>query len=254
MSLQGEPRLSPSVAVGSMDFRSGLSKQAVRALQEQFAGEYWLDCGLSRGDLLWQSHTIWLLPRCCPRRRSLLFRRDDGAVIRSRYRDHVRNKHPADMTTFRPDRTVLYVHGATFRPPRHSIQARWHVMDGLYRRPRLRRLPARPARLRQVDTAEGNEPDAGSQPPIVRGDTAVKDIGTAVDFMLARRKSAPETARMVVGHDADGNLHHAKRQQGRAAGALRAGLDPQTASLVQAGPARSPPIARSSAIRRSDAG
>ena len=27
---------------------------------------------------------------------------------------YVRNKHPADMTTFRPDRTVLYVHGATY--------------------------------------------------------------------------------------------------------------------------------------------
>ena len=26
----------------------------------------------------------------------------------------VRNKHPADMTTFRPERTVLYVHGATY--------------------------------------------------------------------------------------------------------------------------------------------
>jgi pimeloyl-ACP methyl ester carboxylesterase len=27
---------------------------------------------------------------------------------------YVRNKHPADMTAFRPDRTVLYVHGATY--------------------------------------------------------------------------------------------------------------------------------------------
>ena len=27
---------------------------------------------------------------------------------------YVRNKRPADMTAFRPDRTVLYVHGATY--------------------------------------------------------------------------------------------------------------------------------------------
>jgi alpha-beta hydrolase superfamily lysophospholipase len=27
---------------------------------------------------------------------------------------YVRNKRPADMTTFRPERTVLYVHGATY--------------------------------------------------------------------------------------------------------------------------------------------
>ena len=34
---------------------------------------------------------------------------------------YVRNKHPADMTTFRPDRTVLYVHGATY-PASHGIR------------------------------------------------------------------------------------------------------------------------------------
>ena len=27
---------------------------------------------------------------------------------------YVRNKRPADMATFRPERTVLYVHGATY--------------------------------------------------------------------------------------------------------------------------------------------
>ena len=27
---------------------------------------------------------------------------------------YVRNKRPADMTSFRPERTVLYVHGATY--------------------------------------------------------------------------------------------------------------------------------------------
>ena len=30
--------------------------------------------------------------------------------------------------------------------------------------------------------------DPKANPPIVRGDTAVKDIGTAVDFVLSRRK------------------------------------------------------------------
>ena len=27
---------------------------------------------------------------------------------------YVRNKHPTGLTTFRPDRTVLFVHGATY--------------------------------------------------------------------------------------------------------------------------------------------
>jgi hypothetical protein len=28
---------------------------------------------------------------------------------------YVRNKHPADMAAFRPERIVLFVHGATYR-------------------------------------------------------------------------------------------------------------------------------------------
>ena len=31
---------------------------------------------------------------------------------------YVRNKRPADMTTFRPERTLLFVHGATY--PAHA--------------------------------------------------------------------------------------------------------------------------------------
>ncbi len=67
---------------------------------------------------------------------------------------YVRNKRPADMTAFRPERTLLYVHGATY-PAIDGVrpQARRPVMDGLHRGARLRRLPPRPARLRQVDAA-----------------------------------------------------------------------------------------------------
>jgi hypothetical protein len=67
---------------------------------------------------------------------------------------YVRNKRPANMTNFRPEQTVLYVHGATypsetaFRP-----QARWDVVDGIYRLARLRRVAPGPARLRQVDAS-----------------------------------------------------------------------------------------------------
>ena len=43
--------------------------------------------------------------------------------------------------------------------------------------------------------------DAKANPPIVRGDTAVKDIGAVVDFVLARRNiAARQPARLVVGH------------------------------------------------------
>ena len=101
---------------------------------------------------------------------------------------YVRNKRPADMTSFRPEQTVLYVHGATY-PSRDGVrpQARWRVLDGIHRRARLRRLAARPARLRQIHAAAemADKPEANA--PIVTGETAVKDIGTAVDFILQRR-------------------------------------------------------------------
>ena len=70
----------------------------------------------------------------------------------------VRNKRPANMTSFRPERTVVYVHGATYPAlDRLRPQARWALLDGVHRGARLRRLPARPARLRQVDAAEGDD-------------------------------------------------------------------------------------------------
>ena len=51
---------------------------------------------------------------------------------------YVRNKRPADMTSFRPEQTVLYVHGATY-PLGDGVrpQARRPVLDGIHRRARL---------------------------------------------------------------------------------------------------------------------
>lgn len=63
------------------------------------------------------------------------------------------NLGEANMTTFRSEQTVLYVHGATFKSMRPSEMA---------------------------DKPEAN-------PPIVRGEPAAKDIDTVVDFILQRR-------------------------------------------------------------------
>ena len=93
------------------------------------------------------------------------------------------------MTSFRPERTVLFVHGATY--PAHTafdLKLGGIVVDGVHRVARLRRLSrstcaataSRPGRRRWPTSREAN-------PPIVRGETAVKDIGTVVDFILARR-------------------------------------------------------------------
>jgi pimeloyl-ACP methyl ester carboxylesterase len=105
---------------------------------------------------------------------------------------YVRNKRPANMTTFGPEQTVLYVHGATY-PSETTFDLK---LDGLswmeYMAARgydvwlldLRGYgkstgkSTRPAEM--ADKPEAN-------PPIVRGETAVKDIGTVVDFILQRR-------------------------------------------------------------------
>src|SRR5262245_41866727 len=101
---------------------------------------------------------------------------------------YVRNKRPADMTAFRPDRTVLFVHGATY-PAHTSFDLR---LDG---RSWMDYIAARGYDVYLLDLRGygkstrpkemADKPEANA--PLVRGETAVKDISSAVDFILARR-------------------------------------------------------------------
>src|SRR5947209_9068765 len=101
---------------------------------------------------------------------------------------YVRNKRPADMTSFRPERTLLYVHGATY-PSSTAFDLK---LDGLswmdYMASRgydvylldLRGYGKSTRPKEMSETAEAN-------PAQVRGDPPVKDISTVVDFILKRR-------------------------------------------------------------------
>ncbi len=103
----------------------------------------------------------------------------------------VRNKRPADMTSFRPERTLLFVHGATY-PASTAFDlelggASW--MDYIASRGYdvyLLDLRGYGHSTRPKEMAEKPEANA----PIVRGDIAVKDIGSVVDFVLKRRNIA----------------------------------------------------------------
>ena len=101
---------------------------------------------------------------------------------------YVRNKRPADMTTFRPEQTVLYVHGATY-PSETAFDLRLDGMSWMeYIAARgydvwLLDLRGYGKSTRPAEMA--GKPEANG--PIVTGQTAVKDIGTAVDFILQRR-------------------------------------------------------------------
>ena len=100
---------------------------------------------------------------------------------------YVRNKRPVGMTTFRSDRTLLFVHGATY--PAHAA---FDLRLGEYSWMEYIALRGYDVYLLDVRVGKSTRPkemaeDAKNNPPIVRGDTAVKDIGTVVDFILARR-------------------------------------------------------------------
>ena len=104
---------------------------------------------------------------------------------------YVRNKRPAGMTTFRPERTVLYVHGATY-PSETAFDLK---LDGLSW---MEYIASRGYDVWLLDlrgygkSTRPKEMDDRSEanPPIVTGEVAVKDIGTVVDFILQRRNIA----------------------------------------------------------------
>ncbi len=155
---------------------------------------------------------------------------------------YVRNKRPADMTAFRPERTVLYVHGATY-PASTAFDLK---LDGLSW---MDYIAARGYDVYLLDlrgygkSTRPKEMDEDAEEQ--SADRARRDRGQGY---RQRRRLHPRTPqpparqpdRLVVGHDADGDLHHAERRQGRAAGAVRAARGSATTpSLVQAGPGRS---------------
>ena len=105
----------------------------------------------------------------------------------------VRNKRPANMTAFRPERTVVFVHGATY-PAETAFDLK---LDGLSW---MEYIAARGYDVYLLDLrgySKSTRPkemseDAKANPPIVRNDTAIKDISTVVDFV---RERATEGAR-----------------------------------------------------------
>jgi pimeloyl-ACP methyl ester carboxylesterase len=100
----------------------------------------------------------------------------------------VRNKRPADMVSFRPERTLLYVHGATY-PSSTAFDLQLGGMSWMdYIAARgydVYFLDLRGYGKSTRPKEMSDKPEANA--PIVRGDTAVKDISTVVDFILKRR-------------------------------------------------------------------
>jgi pimeloyl-ACP methyl ester carboxylesterase len=101
---------------------------------------------------------------------------------------YVRNKHPDGMTQFSGEKTLLYVHGtsqaasSTFDLPLDGFS--W--MDYIARRGYDVYLIDVRGYGRSTRPPEMEKP-ASENPPIVRTEVAVKDVGAAVDHILTRR-------------------------------------------------------------------
>ena len=101
---------------------------------------------------------------------------------------YVRNKRPAALTEFSPARTVLFVHGATY-PAHTAFDLR---LDGVSW---MDYIAARGYDVWLLDLrgyGKSTRPPEMARPPdlnppIVRTETAVKDIAAVVDFILRRR-------------------------------------------------------------------
>jgi pimeloyl-ACP methyl ester carboxylesterase len=101
---------------------------------------------------------------------------------------HVRNKRPADLTLFTPGNIILFVHGATGSPESGFdlkldgvSWMEWMAAQGNDVYFVSVRGYGRSTRPREMD-----EPPM-KNPPIVRTDTAARDVGAAVDFIRKRR-------------------------------------------------------------------
>jgi pimeloyl-ACP methyl ester carboxylesterase len=101
---------------------------------------------------------------------------------------YVRNKHPQGVQKFSADKILLYVHGATY-PSETAFDLRLNGlswMDYIAQRGYDVYLVDLRGYGKSTRPPEMDHPAERGE-PIVRTSTAVKDVGSAVDFILKRR-------------------------------------------------------------------
>ena len=100
----------------------------------------------------------------------------------------VRNKHPQGAKNFPGEKIVLYVHGATY-PSETAFDLKLNGlswMDYIAQHGYDVYLVDVRGYGKSTRPPEMDKPAADNE-PIVRTETAVKDVGAAVDFILKRR-------------------------------------------------------------------
>src|SRR6266851_141587 len=101
---------------------------------------------------------------------------------------YVRNKHPQGVSNFSGEKILLYVHGATY-PSETAFDLRLNGlswMDYIAQHGYDVYLVDLRGYGKSTRPPEMDKPAADNE-PLVRTETAVKDVGAAVDFILKRR-------------------------------------------------------------------
>jgi pimeloyl-ACP methyl ester carboxylesterase len=101
---------------------------------------------------------------------------------------YVRNKHPEGMNTFPAEKILLFVHGSTY-PSEAGFDMKLNGlswMDYIARHGYDVYFVDLRGYGKSTRPPEMDKPAADNE-PIVRTETAVKDVGAAVDFILKRR-------------------------------------------------------------------
>jgi len=101
---------------------------------------------------------------------------------------YVRNKHPQGVRKFPAEKILLYVHGATY-PSETAFDLKLNGlswMDYVAQHGYDVYLVDLRGYGRSTRPPQMNKPAAENE-PIVRTETAVKDVGSAIDFILKRR-------------------------------------------------------------------
>ncbi|HTP94701.1 MAG TPA: alpha/beta fold hydrolase [Burkholderiales bacterium] len=101
---------------------------------------------------------------------------------------YLRNKRPEDMTAFRPEKVVLYVHGATY-PAETAFDL---ALDGVSWMEYIAHRGYDVYMVNMRGFGRSTRPPEMEQPPqanppLVRTETAAADLGAAVEFICRRR-------------------------------------------------------------------
>ena len=140
---------------------------------------------------------------------------------------YVRNKHAESMTSFSPDKTLLFIHGATY-PAETSFDL---PIDGVSMMDLFAQNGFDVYLVDVRSYGRSTRPPEMDQPPeankpIATSEEAGADLGAAVDYILAQRGIPKlDLHGLVVGHVDRRRLHGQPQRQDQSACALCAGLD-----------------------------